>query len=155
MIVDAGGGTVDISAYGQTSDSKAGQFEEISVPECTGNLRTALCFDPNNFFPGHLQGSVFVTNRARAFLAGMIGSRAIFWCSQLVLPDYLRGSTFSEDIHAMTEVFDKSSKLTFDKISNPLFIRFGRPRDRDPKLNIRAGQLKLPGWVPTSPSPQF
>ena len=69
----------------------------------------------------------------------------MFWRSQLVHSEYLNGSKFSEDIPAMTEAFDKSSKLTFEKTSNPLFIRFGGARDRDLKLNIRAGQLKLLG----------
>ena len=86
-----------------------------------------------------------MTSRARAFLTGTIGCPAIFWCSQWVHSDYLCDSKFSEDVHAMTEAFDKSSKLTFEKISNPLFIRFGGARDRDLKLNIRAGQLKLTG----------
>lgn len=45
----------------------------------------------------------------------------------------------------MVEIFDKKSKLTFDKSANPLFIQFGSARDKDPKLNIRAGQLKLLG----------
>lgn len=108
LIVDAGGGTIDISAYGQTPQSA--KFEEITVPEC------------------HLQGSVFVTSRARLFLE-----------------KYLRGSKFADDIGTMTEAFDKSSKLAFEKSINPLFVRFGGARDRDPKLNIRAGQIKLEG----------
>ncbi|KAG5644291.1 hypothetical protein DXG03_008709 [Asterophora parasitica] len=106
MIVDAGGGTIDLSAYGQ--GSKKGTFEEIASPQC------------------HLQGSVYVTTRAKKFLEG-----------------YLRGSRFAEDIDAMTEYFDNSAKLTFD--SNPLFIKFGGARDRDAKLRIRGGQLTLLG----------
>ena len=86
-----------------------------------------------------------MTSRARSFLTGTIGRREVFWHSQLIHLDYLRDSKFSEDVPAMTEAFDKSSKLTFEKINNPLFIRFGSARDKDPKLNIRAGQLKLLG----------
>lgn len=50
LIVDAGGGTVDMSAY-----AKAGKeewFEEVATPQC------------------HFQGSIFVTFNARAFLEG-------------------------------------------------------------------------------------
>jgi hypothetical protein len=107
LIVDAGGGTVDISAYGQSSETK---FEEIAAAEC------------------YLQGSVFVTSRARAFLK-----------------DYLKGSKFIDDVDSMTTEFDRSAKLAFEKAANPLFIKFGGARDRDLKLNIRAGQLKLLG----------
>ncbi|KAF5374607.1 hypothetical protein D9615_008998 [Tricholomella constricta] len=106
MIVDAGGGTIDLSAYGEGPTK--GTFEEIASPQC------------------HLQGSVYVTIRARTFLE-----------------NYLRESKFVEDVEAMTEYFDKSAKLTFD--SNPLFIKFGGARDRDPKLRIRGGQLTLSG----------
>ncbi|RDB20646.1 Heat shock protein 12A [Hypsizygus marmoreus] len=110
LIVDAGGGTIDLSAYGQTSASNDSSFEEIASPEC------------------HLQGSAFVTSRAQQFLE-----------------DLLRDSKFFGDVETMKEHFDKSSKLTFEKIENPLFIKFGGVRDRDPKLNIRGGQLKLSG----------
>ncbi|PPQ99003.1 hypothetical protein CVT24_003485 [Panaeolus cyanescens] len=47
LIVDAGGGTIDISAYRYVQNSG---FEEIAVPQC------------------HLQGSVLVTTRAEALL---------------------------------------------------------------------------------------
>ena len=54
VVVDAGGGTVDVSAYKQTKTSSGGTvLEEIVAPEC--------------FF----QGSVFVTLRARMFLQCM------------------------------------------------------------------------------------
>ncbi|KAH9485830.1 Heat shock 70 kDa protein 12A [Psilocybe cubensis] len=53
LIVDAGGGTVDISAYKQTSKN-AQSFEEIFAPEC------------------HFQGSVFISNHAREFLEKLL-----------------------------------------------------------------------------------
>ena len=37
MIVDAGGGTVDISSY---SRNKKGNFEEIAAPQCSFGLNT-------------------------------------------------------------------------------------------------------------------
>ncbi|TFK64296.1 hypothetical protein BDN72DRAFT_802291 [Pluteus cervinus] len=49
MVVDAGGGTIDISSYGNSGpDSKS--FEEVAAPQCK------------------LRGSIFVTLRARAYL---------------------------------------------------------------------------------------
>ncbi|RXW25730.1 hypothetical protein EST38_g170 [Candolleomyces aberdarensis] len=48
MIVDAGGGTVDMSAYARAKSED--WFEEIAAPQC------------------HFQGSIFVTFNARAFL---------------------------------------------------------------------------------------
>ncbi|KIJ92018.1 hypothetical protein K443DRAFT_13940 [Laccaria amethystina LaAM-08-1] len=55
LIVDAGGGTIDISGYRQISNQS---FEEMATPEC------------------HFQGSIFVTNRAREFLEDLLrGSR--------------------------------------------------------------------------------
>ncbi|KAG2015040.1 hypothetical protein CC2G_008346 [Coprinopsis cinerea AmutBmut pab1-1] len=56
-IVDAGGGTVDISAYAQTLESGSATgsiFEEIAPPQC------------------HFNGSVFVSLHARFFLEGLL-----------------------------------------------------------------------------------
>ncbi|KAF9047780.1 hypothetical protein BJ165DRAFT_1468128 [Panaeolus papilionaceus] len=50
VIVDAGGGTIDISAYARTSNAVRQTFEEIAQPQC------------------HLHGSVFVNMLARVFL---------------------------------------------------------------------------------------
>ncbi|RDB20641.1 Heat shock protein 12A [Hypsizygus marmoreus] len=110
LIVDAGGGTIDISAYGRTSLSKDSPFKEISLPEC------------------HLHGSAFVTSRARTFLE-----------------DRLLGSKFFEKVETMTQNFDKTSKLTFTTIEDPLFIHFSGHRDNDLKLDIRKGILAIPG----------
>lgn len=54
VIVDAGGGTVDLSAYSQVSPSTETSFIEIAPPEC------------------HFQGSIFVTRRARAFINNLL-----------------------------------------------------------------------------------
>ncbi|KAF8885939.1 hypothetical protein BD779DRAFT_1471330 [Infundibulicybe gibba] len=51
LIVDAGGGTIDLSAYSGESSS---QFEEIAPAQC------------------HLMGSVFVTQHARKFIEGLL-----------------------------------------------------------------------------------
>ncbi|KJA20619.1 hypothetical protein HYPSUDRAFT_42924 [Hypholoma sublateritium FD-334 SS-4] len=51
VIIDAGGGTIDISSYSRNmSPAAKGSFEEIAAPQC------------------HFQGSVFVNDNARSFL---------------------------------------------------------------------------------------
>ncbi|PPQ92722.1 LOW QUALITY PROTEIN: hypothetical protein CVT25_013908 [Psilocybe cyanescens] len=109
FIVDAGGGTVDITAYKQTSQDTQ-SFEELVAPEC------------------HFQGSVFVTSNARNYLENLLES-----------------SRFMDDIPNITECFDKGTKLRFDNDDDAQYIKFGRRADKDPLLNIRSGQLKLPG----------
>jgi len=46
VIVDAGGGTIDISSYNRDLNSEKKIFEEIAAPQC------------------HFHGSIFVNNRA-------------------------------------------------------------------------------------------
>ncbi|KAF9465190.1 hypothetical protein BDZ94DRAFT_414257 [Collybia nuda] len=110
LIVDAGGGTIDISAYAHTASTTGFSFEEITSPQC------------------HLQGSIFVTSRAHTYLQVL-----------------LQGTRFSGDVEHITNCFDKTTKLTFRNPSDSQFIKFGTVRDKDIKLNIRSGQLKVPG----------
>jgi hypothetical protein len=53
-----------------------------------------------------------------------------------------------DDIAYIAECFDKSTKLTFRDPRQPSFIKFGSPRDADPSVDIKFGQLKLHGSVP-------
>ncbi|KAG5644294.1 hypothetical protein DXG03_008712 [Asterophora parasitica] len=55
LIVDAGGGTIDVSAYGQTGNTTGLSFQEIASPQC------------------YFQGSIFVTNHARTFFEDLLG----------------------------------------------------------------------------------
>ncbi|KAJ7628236.1 hypothetical protein DFH06DRAFT_1226573 [Mycena polygramma] len=58
VIIDAGGGTVDISAYRQVETPKGDSFEEIARPQCL------------------FEGSIFVSNRAHGHLkAKLRGSK--------------------------------------------------------------------------------
>ncbi len=72
MIVDAGGGTVDISTYsGISSGGNNGQsFEEIVVPACL----YPILYSSNGISPplGIFSGSIFVTRRAESFLKSRI-----------------------------------------------------------------------------------
>ncbi|KAH6884053.1 hypothetical protein BKA70DRAFT_1205726 [Coprinopsis sp. MPI-PUGE-AT-0042] len=106
IIVDAGGGTIDISAY----RGQDGAFQETAIPQC------------------HFQGSIYVTNRAKAHLQG-----------------HLRGTRFEEDVPHIVRSFDKGAKLTFRDDATAHFVRFGPSRESDASLNIRNGQIKFSG----------
>ncbi|KAK7032185.1 hypothetical protein VNI00_013359 [Paramarasmius palmivorus] len=111
IIVDAGGGTVDLSAYAKTP---SGAFEEIARTQC------------------RLQGSVYVTRRALAWLK-----------------DRLKDSKYgnNQDITHITSVFDKSTKHLFRDDTSVSYIRFGSARDKDPRVDIKGGQMKISGDV--------
>ncbi|KAF8333722.1 hypothetical protein F5887DRAFT_1080066 [Amanita rubescens] len=108
LILDCGGGTVDISAYAQSSN---GRFREIAAAECL------------------LQGSIFVTRRAQAYLT-----------------EKLRESRYGtpEDITIMAKYFDKTTKPNYKGSSKPHFIRFGRS-ENDLQFDIRNGNVKING----------
>lgn len=90
---------------------------------------------------------MFITQRAEEYL----GSKHEHFCIESRLTcasaGKLLGSKFGtrEDIIQMKNEFDKTTKLRFSNPSDPSYIRFGTPRDKDPAYNIRSGQLKLPG----------
>ena len=68
VIVDAGGGTVDISSYSR--NQKEG-FEEIAAPQCLFVFIILKLLNSAHYLPGHFHGSVFVTMLARQFLESM------------------------------------------------------------------------------------
>ena len=69
VIVDAGGGTIDISSY---SRNQKESFEEIAAPKCSflSSLHLKILTSAH-CIPGHFHGSVFVTMNARRFLKSM------------------------------------------------------------------------------------
>lgn len=92
---------------------------------------------------------MFVSQRARTFLEGVSRSFLSFLISRwnFFTSGKLRGSKYKEDVDHMTRCFDKTTKLTFRNSGEPSYIRFGTARDRDPSVDIRSGQMKLPGCV--------
>ena len=68
VIVDAGGGTVDISSYNR---NQKGNFEEIAPPQCSFVIITLKITNSRSLYLGHFHGSVFVTFYARRFLESM------------------------------------------------------------------------------------
>ncbi|KAJ7628237.1 hypothetical protein DFH06DRAFT_1480634 [Mycena polygramma] len=111
VVVDAGGGTIDLSTYRVVKKPNGGkEYEEIAVPQCL------------------FHGSIYVTEHARRYLKA-----------------HLANSKFAEDVDAITAAFDTSAKLTFR--GEEVSVQFGRRTDNYTRLNIRYGQLKIPGHV--------
>ncbi|KIJ14488.1 hypothetical protein PAXINDRAFT_79056 [Paxillus involutus ATCC 200175] len=111
VIIDAGDGTVDLSAY-SVKLSPPTSIEEIAPAEC------------------RLQGSVFVTLRAHAFIKAKLAN------SQYGAPDI---------VQQMRDIFDTTTKLRFRDPKEPQYIKFGTMRDKDLRYDIRSGQLRLAG----------
>ncbi|PBK82157.1 hypothetical protein ARMGADRAFT_1171031 [Armillaria gallica] len=113
IIIDAGGGTVDISTYTCVSAKDGDQaqaFKEVAAPQCNFTC------------------SMFVTRRAKAFLDAK-----------------LKRTKFAKEAEHIAQCFDKTTKLRFKVANEPAYIHFGGMRDKDPKLNIIMGKLKLTG----------
>jgi hypothetical protein len=71
MIVDAGGGTVDISSYRMTAPNK---YEEVAPPDCKYFCHNLYCSLNESHHAGIFQGSVYVTKRTEAYLKGELSS---------------------------------------------------------------------------------
>ncbi|KIL57963.1 hypothetical protein M378DRAFT_355955 [Amanita muscaria Koide BX008] len=111
LVVDCGGGTIDLSAYSQTEE---GTFREIASPSCL------------------LQGSIFVTSRARDHFKGRF-----------------KDSDFGsdDDIETMAKAFDKPGgvKCMFSSPSVPYYVKFGGLRDTDQNFGISGGKFRVEG----------
>ncbi|KAF5354413.1 hypothetical protein D9758_010769 [Tetrapyrgos nigripes] len=68
---------------------------------------------------GHFTGSIFVTAKARTGLQAKLSTA---------------NSRFLEDIDYICECFDKTTKPRFKDPNGAVFIKFGRPSDKDMKL---------------------
>ena len=67
-IVDAGGGTIDVSSYSRNTTASKETFEEVAAPQCT-TISHFYCSHPFiHALLGHFFGSVFVSIHARLFL---------------------------------------------------------------------------------------
>ncbi|KAN0094933.1 hypothetical protein V8E55_003220 [Tylopilus felleus] len=110
VIVDAGGGTIDLSMFLMKSNPIS--CEEIAPAEC------------------RLQGSVFVTRRARALLEKKLHG----W-----------DHSSAEEIAEFAREFDQTTKLVIKSDQEPAYVRVGGRRTNIPKYNISFGKLKLTG----------
>ena len=149
MIIDAGGGTVDISSY-KFVDTAPMTVEEISPAECEKRFHPDYTQDLHYhtfLIQGVLHGSTRVNIRAHEFLQGQIyflrtNSPLIAICIAK-----LRNSKYGneEDLYTMLENFERSTKPTFKDPTDKSFIRFGSMRDKDPDFGIRGGQISIEG----------
>lgn len=137
---------MDISTYARKG-SPNDEYEEIAAAQCE--------FTALSFIPWANSVALQPTLRGRC---SSLGQRKDIWMvrspvhgtglgSDGLLPEFLSGSRFHEDVPVMAEKFDKATKLAFRDPTDPQYIKFGNVRDRDPDLGIRAGQLRLDGYV--------
>ncbi|KAN0094954.1 hypothetical protein V8E55_003241 [Tylopilus felleus] len=110
VIIDAGGGTIDLSMFSMKSNPIS--CEEVAPAEC------------------RLQGSVFVTRRARALLEKKLHG----W-----------DHSSAEEIAEFTREFDQTTKLVIKSDQEPAYIRVGNRRTNSPKYSISFGKLKFTG----------
>ena len=68
VIVDAGGGTIDISSYSKNVGGAKNRFEEVAAPRCNYLFSQLQCSKSHPLPTGLFHGSVFVTVHARSFL---------------------------------------------------------------------------------------
>ncbi len=148
-IVDAGGGTLDISAYASKSNGKT--FEEVAESQCElADTRPTTSRHPAHNISGHFKGSIFVTEAAQDHLEGTLQVSLAQALTSFFFVELLKGSKFRRDIPEMKRYFDRTTKCAFRDESDPHYVRFGSARDRDPKLKITAGKLRLEGSVSSS-----
>ena len=95
-----------------------------------------------------MRGSAIVTKRAGEHIAGdsifsVISENRLEFCKL----GKLRSSRFDtpEEIAHITNCFDATTKRMFKDIDEPVHVKFGSPRDKDPARGIRGGMLKLSG----------
>lgn len=96
---------------------------------------------------GLLQGGEFVTARAREAVSGRFKSSLSVTFPTERQPEKLKKSKFNtpEDLSAFAQKFDEGLKRVFSDDSGAQFVKFGSPRDNDPKHGIKAGKLTLTG----------
>lgn len=153
IVIDAGGGTVDLSTYRMITTEAPQAFEELASADSGSLLLSSVIFFINSpRYLGLCEGSAYVTWRAKAFLKGslFLGSLCLHGVAIYVLYytlDKLRGSSYSspEQIDDIADVFDTSTKRLFSSSRQPSYIKFGAPHDTDSQFGIANGCLKLDG----------
>jgi len=70
LIIDAGGGTIDISSY-KVLNNEPLQVEELYEPQCESELSQLQVFSSKSSISGIVQGGEFVTVRATEMANGM------------------------------------------------------------------------------------
>ena len=73
-------------------------------------------------------------------------TRSLYFPLNYIL-EKLKGSEFDtpEDIATFAQRFDEGLKRVFLNENGVQFVKFGSPRDNDPKYGIKSGKLTLTG----------
>ena len=147
VIVDAGGGTVDISSYRRNQKEI---FEEIAAPQCSFVFYTLKIANFRSLYTRSLSWLCFCDPLCKKFFGEYVVDKLgpfFFNTSQYFCLDYLKDSPYLDDLEDIVRCFDKTTKHRFRNADEPEYIKFGTARDNDKSCNIRLGQLKLMGWV--------
>ena len=148
LIIDAGGGTIDISAYTVLNGNPL-QVEELYEPKCESESdRPQLQVFPFDTF--HFQACSKVRSLSRRGQERWFKVRSnVSPMNRLpnLQPGQLRDSRFDtpEDLAAFSQRFDEGLKRVFSGDQAPQYVKFGSPRDNDPERGIKAGRLMLTG----------
>ncbi|PPQ99000.1 hypothetical protein CVT24_003482 [Panaeolus cyanescens] len=173
-IVDAGGGTIDISFYAKkylTTPMQQDHDDTPShpplqgaetAPQPRGGLMERMQNKVKQVFHrhadtldvdfGHPDDGISEDVSTTQVLEEVLTSQCHFYGSifvslyaRIFLEKYLAESEFLDDIEHIVRQFDMTTKIRFRSETEPQYIHFGSTRDNDPKHNIRFGQLKLEG----------
>lgn len=109
------------------------------------------CTQIHLLLTGELEGSTFVTLRARSLLMGerlIILMQGISQLTQATEKLRRNTSPYGTDAHIkqISAVFDETTKRTFRSPTEACHIRFGSLMDNDIPNGIRSGKLKLSGY---------
>ncbi|KAK7467520.1 hypothetical protein VKT23_004573 [Stygiomarasmius scandens] len=125
IIVDAGGGTVDLSAY--CSRSKSSRYQEVAIPKCEKISSQYVRYSHSDeVVLAVFAGSRYVTAEAKKFFERMF-----------------LNTRFKDDIPRITKIFDTTAKRAFSEDTKASFISFGTHSDNDDELGVNSGHLKL------------
>lgn len=145
MIINVGGGSIDISSYNVNSTLPL-EVEEFHEPKCEGpssnlNIRT-------NREIGSYQGGEVVTARFREwakckFELSCVRFRVL--CSWLGKLQTIANKTDQKNVlETLTKSFD-GMKATFSDKTKYQFLKFGSPRETHPRISVRNGKLSVLG----------
>ena len=143
VIVDAGGGTVDISSY---SRNQKEDFEEIAAPQCLFVFITLRLGNFRSLYSRSLPRLCFCDLTCKTvYREYVVAKLAHYIIGQPFYLGYLKDSPFLDDLDHIVRCFDKTTKLRFRKAEEPQYVKFGSTKDNDESCTIRFGQLKLMG----------
>ena len=151
LIIDAGGGTIDISTY-TILDNRPLQVEELYEPECESvNHNAGFSIHWLPFQAWFKVGSSsqrgqgrWLKVRSNILLTGrLFNLRLEKW----------KDSKFDNDgdLSAFSQKFDEGVKRVFSNDQTPQHVKFGSMRDNDLEYGIKAGRFTLTGSTLTHP----